>query len=66
MSSDLEQFDDFTRPTLSALQEVLPFDDAVLYALLHEPLYCQGYFLRGLFESANILLDLRPIGRLRD
>jgi hypothetical protein len=43
MCSDLEQFDEFTRPTLSALQDALPFDDAIIYAILHEPIYCQGF-----------------------
>ncbi|TAQ89777.1 hypothetical protein B7494_g1887 [Chlorociboria aeruginascens] len=42
MRTDLEQFQFITRPTLSALESTLTFDDAVIYALLHEPIYCEG------------------------
>lgn len=41
-STDLKQFEFITRPTLSALETALSFDDRVLYAVLHEPIYCQG------------------------
>lgn len=40
-STDLKQFQFITRPTLSAIESALSFDDMVLYALLHEPTYCQ-------------------------
>lgn len=30
------------QPTLSALESALTFDDMVLYAALHESIYCQG------------------------
>lgn len=42
MYSDYEQFGTFTRPTLSALESYTSFDDAILYAALHEPIYCEG------------------------
>ena len=42
MLSDYEQFGTFTRPTLTALENYTSFDDAVLYAVLHEPIYCEG------------------------
>jgi pimeloyl-ACP methyl ester carboxylesterase len=41
-STDLKQFQFITRPTLSALERALSFDDMVLYAVLHEAIYCQG------------------------
>ena len=41
-STDLKQFQFITRPTLSALEKALSFDDTVLYAVLHEPIYSQG------------------------
>ena len=41
-TSDLEQFGFLTRPTLATLDGILPFENAVLYALLHEACYCQG------------------------
>lgn len=42
MKSDLRQFQFITRSTLSTLESSLSFDDAVLYAVLHEAIYCQG------------------------
>jgi hypothetical protein len=45
-STDLKQFQFVTRPTLSAIESALSFDDMVLYAALHESTYCQG-------ESSN-------------
>ncbi|KAG0651168.1 Proline iminopeptidase [Hyphodiscus hymeniophilus] len=41
-TSDLRQFQLITRPTLSALESSLSFDDTVLYAVLHEPIYNEG------------------------
>lgn len=41
-TSDLDQFGFLTRPTLSTLDGILPFDNAVIYMLLHEACYCQG------------------------
>ena len=43
MSSDLNLFGFFTRPTLAAFESVITFDVAPLYALMHEPLYARGY-----------------------
>ena len=45
-SYDIEAFGHLTRGSLSAIDRALPFDDAMLYAILHEPIYCQG-------EAAN-------------
>ncbi|KAK2626648.1 hypothetical protein QTJ16_003823 [Diplocarpon rosae] len=42
MKTDLEQFQFVTRPTLSALESALSFDDNVLYAVLHEAIYCEN------------------------
>ncbi|KAF8863464.1 alpha/beta-hydrolase [Acephala macrosclerotiorum] len=42
MKSDLAQFKFITRPTLSALESALSFDDMVLYAVLHEAIYCEN------------------------
>ncbi|TVY78159.1 Proline iminopeptidase [Lachnellula suecica] len=39
---DLSQFQFITRPTLSALESALTFDDNIIYAILHEACYCQG------------------------
>lgn len=42
MSNDKQQFSFITRPTLMALEDALTFDDVVLYAVLHEAIYCEG------------------------
>jgi hypothetical protein len=39
---DLAQFHIISRPTLAALERALTFDDNVIYAILHESVYCQG------------------------
>jgi hypothetical protein len=39
---DLAQFQFISRPTLAALERALTFDDNVIYAILHEAIYCQG------------------------
>ncbi len=41
MNSDMNQFAFITRPTLSAIENLLDFDETVLYALLHEAIYCE-------------------------
>ncbi|KAK3175218.1 hypothetical protein OEA41_002464 [Lepraria neglecta] len=41
-TSDLNQFGYFTRPTLAAFSDLLPFDTMPLYALVHEPLYARN------------------------
>ena len=42
MSSDLDFFGFPTRPTLNLIDSHGDFDNAVLYAILHEAIYCQG------------------------
>ena len=44
--TDLSQFGHLTRPTVLALEAAQSWDTNVIYALLHEPIYCQG-------EAAN-------------
>jgi len=39
---DLAQFQFISRPTLAAIERALTFDDNVIYAILHEAIYCQG------------------------
>lgn len=38
---DLANFQIISRPTLSAIESALTFDDNVIYAVLHEAIYCQ-------------------------
>ncbi|KAH9880097.1 hypothetical protein J1614_002123 [Plenodomus biglobosus] len=40
--TDLSQFGHLTRPTVLALEAAQGWDSNVIYALLHEPIYCQG------------------------
>lgn len=42
MKSDLAQFKFITRPTLFSLEKALSFDEVVLYAVLHEAVYCEN------------------------
>ncbi|KAL1633895.1 hypothetical protein SLS58_010884 [Diplodia intermedia] len=41
-SNDLAVFGHLTRPTTSLIEQTMPFDDHIIYAILHEPIYCQG------------------------
>lgn len=41
-SYDIESFGHLTRGSLSLIDRSMPFDDAMIYAILHEPIYCQG------------------------
>lgn len=40
--TDISQFGTLTTPTIIALEQAQSWDSNVIYALLHEPLYCQG------------------------
>jgi pimeloyl-ACP methyl ester carboxylesterase len=40
--TDLTQFGHLTRPTVLAIEALQSWDTNVIYALLHEPIYCQG------------------------
>ncbi|KAH8815008.1 Alpha/Beta hydrolase protein [Xylogone sp. PMI_703] len=42
MATDKQQFSFITRPTLAALERAITFDENVLYAVLHEAIYCEG------------------------
>ena len=42
MDNDLEMFGEFSRPTLSSVDQQSPFNDQILYALIHEPIYMYG------------------------
>ncbi|KAF2868945.1 proline iminopeptidase [Massariosphaeria phaeospora] len=55
--TDLSQFGHLTRPTVIALETAQAWDTNVIYALLHEPLYCQG---RAANWSAERLLQKFP------
>jgi pimeloyl-ACP methyl ester carboxylesterase len=55
--TDLSQFGHLTRPTVLALEAAQSWDTNVIYALLHEPLYCQGEASNW---SAERLLSKHP------
>ncbi|KAG6032942.1 hypothetical protein E4U41_007070 [Claviceps citrina] len=42
LGASLEQFGFFTRPVLAALEAFTPFDTNIIYAILHEAIYCDG------------------------
>lgn len=41
-SYDIDAFGHMTRGTLSQIDRSLPFDDNLLYSILHEPIYCSN------------------------
>lgn len=41
-TNDLEMFGFLTHPTLSMIDGYGGFDNNVIYAILHEQIYCQG------------------------
>lgn len=49
-TNDLEMFGELTRPTLEIIVGFLPFETAVLYALMHEAIYCQGEATNWTFD----------------
>lgn len=55
--TDLTQFGHITRPTIMALEAQESFDSNVIYALLHEPIYCSGQASNW---SAERLRDAHP------
>lgn len=55
--TDLTQFGHLTRPTVIAMEQSQSFDSNVIYALLHEPVYCQGQASNW---SADRLLKKHP------
>ena len=42
LSASLDQFGFFTRSSLAALETFTPFDTNIIYAVLHEAIYCDG------------------------
>ncbi|EMD96940.1 hypothetical protein COCC4DRAFT_51650 [Bipolaris maydis ATCC 48331] len=55
--TDLTQFGHLTRPTVLALEAAQSWDTNVIYALLHEPIYCQGQAANW---SAERMLEKYP------
>ena len=41
-AADVADFGHLTRGTLSAIEKSAPFDDHLIYSVLHEPIYCNG------------------------
>ncbi|CAK1359096.1 Proline iminopeptidase [Cercospora beticola] len=41
-NNDIELFGHLTRGTLAAIDSSSPFDNHLIYAILHEPIYCSG------------------------
>ena len=57
-SSDIEAFGILTRGSLSAIESGTKFDDNLLYAILHEPIYCMG---KAPSWSAHRMMDDYPV-----
>jgi hypothetical protein len=54
-SYDIESFGHLTRGSLAAIDRLMPYDDAMIYAILHEPIYCQGQ--AGKWAAARVLSE---------
>lgn len=50
--NDLDVFGFLTRSTLSTIEAYGGFDNNVIYAVLHEAIYCQGYGLCPVYQEA--------------
>jgi pimeloyl-ACP methyl ester carboxylesterase len=59
-ANDLTMFGKLTRPTIEGVSSFLGFDGAILYALLHEAIYCQGDQSNWTFD--RILLQEEGFG----
>ena len=64
MTLELDQFGFLTRPTLSLLESYGEYDNAVLYAVLHEPIYCQGYSLHSHNTRRQMLTKCSTVEKL--
>ena len=60
-SNELAQFGHLTRQTVNKIEQSLPFDDHVIYSILHESIYCQGsasnwaaHRVRNLYPEFNL------------
>ena len=50
--NDLELFNKLSYKTLQLIEQSQSFDGNPIYAILHEPLYCQGYVAYCFIRSA--------------
>ena len=55
--TDLTQFGHITRPTVMAIEGNEGFDSNVIYALLHQPLYCSGPGIASNWSAERILSE---------
>ncbi|KAJ4365609.1 hypothetical protein N0V83_008229 [Neocucurbitaria cava] len=58
--TDLTQFGHLTRPTVLALEGAQSWDTNVIYALLHEPLYCLGDGGKSGWSAERMLQEKFP------
>lgn len=66
--NDLETFGFFTHPTLTSIDSYGGQDQNVIYAILHEAIYCQGwgphsYNLKGTAFTDNGQTSLKLVRR---
>jgi pimeloyl-ACP methyl ester carboxylesterase len=63
MRSELDNLGFFSRPTLSAVEAATSFDDAVIYAVLHEVIYCENGDTAG-WSAERVGKTLKDFGWL--
>lgn len=64
MAADLDQFNFFTRSTLTAFEQNLGFDVAPIYALLHEAIYCDKPGVASNWAAARVGTKLKEFSWL--
>ncbi|KAG9912325.1 alpha/beta-hydrolase, partial [Aureobasidium melanogenum] len=66
---DIEAFGHLTRGTLSAIDALTPFDEGVIYAILHEQIYCEGKapnWRDGMFRDSWMFEDYSELRKIQD
>ncbi|KAJ9142149.1 Proline iminopeptidase 1 [Pleurostoma richardsiae] len=66
MKADLDQVGFFTRPTLSQIEQFLPFDIAPIYAILHEAIYCYAPGVASKWAAHRVGQEIHEFSWLSD
>jgi pimeloyl-ACP methyl ester carboxylesterase len=65
MKGDIDQFGFFTRATLNDLQQTMGWDEAPIYSVLHEPIWCYKPGLASNWAAERVGKSLQPFQWLK-
>lgn len=65
LKSSLDQFGYFTRASLQPLEALTPFDTNIIYAILHEAIYCDGPGSASNWAAHRVGQSLSPFSWLK-